>query len=176
MPMPIRSRSGSARVGMVEASTEPCRLVRVVLDAESIGFGTPDQKHERLTAIDDLLEANRFAIPGHDGGPYGLFLSIREARLVFDVRTEAGEPVVVHLLSLRPLRRLLEDYMLICDSYVAAIRSASPAQIEAIDMGRRGLHNEGAERLMERLQGKIDADFATMRRLFTLLFALHWRG
>lgn len=161
---------------MAEASGDPSRLVSVVLDAESIGFGSPDQKHERLTAIDDLIEANRFAVHGHAGGPYGLILSIREARLVFDIRTAAGEPVIVHLLSLRPLRRLFEDYMLVCESYVAAIRSASPAQIEAIDMGRRGLHNEGAERLMERLKGKIDADFATMRRLFTLLFALHWRG
>lgn len=174
--MPIPWRSASARAGMAETPSEPFRLVSVALDADSIGFGTPDQKHERLTAIDDLLEANSFAVPGHGGGPYGLVLSIREARLVLDIRTEAGEPVIVHLLSLRPFRRLLEDYMFVCDSYVAAIRSASPAQIEAIDMGRRGLHDEGAERLTERLQGKIDADFATMRRLFTLLFALHWRG
>ena len=161
---------------MAEALADPCRLARVQLDTSSIGYGTPDQAHERRTAIEDLLESNRFAVPGHAGGPYELTLSIQDAKLVFDIRTEAGDAVVVHLLSLRPLRAVLRDYLLVCDSYVAAIRTASPAQIEAIDMGRRGLHNEGAERLADRLQGKIEADFATMRRLFTLLAALHWKG
>ena len=127
-------------------------------------------------AIEDLLEANRFAVPGHAGGPYNLILSIQDAKLVLDIRTEAGDPVMVHLLSLRPLRSLLKDYLFVCDSYVAAIRTASPAQIEAIDMGRRGLHDEGAERLGERLRGKIETDFPTMPRLFTLITALHWRS
>ena len=161
---------------MADILAEQHRLARVALDASSIGHGTPDQAHERRTAIHDLLEANRFAVPGHAGGPYGLTLSIQDARLVLDICTEAGEPVLVHLLSLRSLRALLRDYLLICDSYVAAIRTASPAQIEAIDMGRRGLHDEGAERLAERLKGKIEADFGTMRRLFTLITALHWKG
>lgn len=152
------------------------RLAGVALDAASIGAGSPDQAHERRTAIQDLLEANRFVVPGHAGGPYHLILSVRDAKLVLDIRTEAGEPVMVHLLSLRPLRGLLKDYLLVCDTHFAAARTASPAQIEAIDMGRRGLHNEGAERLAARLAGKVETDFATMRRLFTLITALHWKG
>ncbi len=160
---------------MAETLAERQRLVELTLDTTSIGHGTPDQAHERRTAIEDLLEVNRFVVLGHAGSPYCLTLSIQDTNLVFDVRTEGGDPVAAHLLSLRPFRALLRDYLLICDSYVAAIRTASPAQIEAIDMGRRGLHNEGAERLAERLKGKIEADFSTMRRLFTLLVALHWK-
>lgn len=174
--MRIPWRSGSALTGMAELADTRNRLIHVSLDAESIGYGTPDQAHERRTAIEDLIEVNSFAVSGHCGGPYHLHLSIQEAKLMLDIRSEAGEPVIAHLLSLRPLRGLLRDYLMICDSYVAAIRSASPAQIEAIDMGRRGLHNEGAERLAERLRGKVETDFNTMRRLFTLLTALHWKG
>jgi uncharacterized protein (UPF0262 family) len=152
------------------------RLVAVTLDQASIGSGTPDQDHERRTAIYDLVEQNTFGLPNHPGGPFGLAIALRDAKLMLDIRSEAGEPIVVHFLSLKPLRSLFRDYLLLCDSYVAAIRTATPAQIEAIDMGRRGLHNEGAERLAERLKGKIEADFDTMRRLFTLLTALHWKG
>ena len=152
------------------------RLLSVTLDEASIGRGNPDQEHERAIAIYDIVEANSFALPGRDGGPYALRLALVEQRLCFDVRTAEDEPVVAHHLSLTPFRGVIRDYRLVCDSYYKAIRSASPAQIEAIDMGRRGLHDEAAELLRQRLDGKVSVDFDTARRLFTLLFALHWKG
>jgi uncharacterized protein (UPF0262 family) len=152
------------------------RLVAVTLDEGSIGRSTPDIEHERAVAIYDLIEQNMFAPVGHNGGPYALHLGITENRLNFDVRLADGTPVVAHLLSLTPLRRIVKDYFLICDSYYKAIRTATPSQIEAIDMGRRGLHNEGSELLMERLDGKIALDLDTARRLFTLVCVLHWKG
>jgi uncharacterized protein (UPF0262 family) len=152
------------------------RLVAVILDEASIGRGNPDQEHERAIAIYDIVEANSFGVPGHDGGPYALHLGMVEKRLCFDIRTSGGEQVVSHHLSLTPFRNVIRDYEMVCDSYYKAIRSASPAQIEAIDMGRRGLHNEAAELLMQRLNGKIAVDFDTARRIFTLIFALHWKG
>jgi len=152
------------------------RLVKVTLDEGSIGRSSPDIEHERAVAIYDLLEDNSFAPVDHDGGPYTLLLSIAENRLVFDIRLEDGSPVMAHLLSLTPLRRIVKDYFLICDSYYKAIRTSTPSQIEAIDMGRRGLHNEGSELLMERLKEKIAVDFDTARRLFTLICVLHWKG
>lgn len=152
------------------------RLVKVTLDENSIGRSSPDIEHERAVAIYDLLEDNSFAPADHDGGPYTLHLSITENRLVFDIRLEDGSPLMAHLLSLTPLRRIVKDYFLICDSYYKAIRTATPSQIEAIDMGRRGLHNEGSELLMERLKEKISVDFDTARRLFTLICVLHWKG
>ncbi|MEJ0075244.1 MAG: UPF0262 family protein [Alphaproteobacteria bacterium] len=152
------------------------RLVKVTLDEGSIGRSSPDIEHERAVAIYDLLEDNSFAPVEHDGGPYALHLSIAENRLVFDIRSEDGAPVMAHLFSLTPLRRIVKDYFLICDSYYRAIRTSTPSQIEAIDMGRRGLHNEGSELLMERLKEKIAVDFDTARRLFTLICVLHWKG
>ena len=152
------------------------RLVKITLDEGSIGRSGPDIEHERAVAIYDLLEDNAFAPVDHDGGPYALHLSITENRLVFDIRLEDGTPLMAHLLSLTPLRRIVKDYFLICDSYYKAIRTATPSQIEAIDMGRRGLHNEGSELLMERLKEKISVDFDTARRLFTLICVLHWKG
>jgi uncharacterized protein (UPF0262 family) len=152
------------------------RLVSVTLDEDSIGRGNPDQEHERAIAIYDIVEANSFAVPGHDGGPYALSIGLVEKKLCFDIRTSEGEPIVAHHLSLSPFRRVIRDYEMICDSYYRAIRSASPAQIEAIDMGRRGVHNEAAELLVQRLEGKIEVDFDTARRIFTLIFALHWKG
>jgi uncharacterized protein (UPF0262 family) len=152
------------------------RLVRVTLDEGSIGRSSPDIEHERAVAIYDLLEDNSFAPVDHDGGPYVLHLSIAENRLVFDIRSEDGAPVMAHLFSLTPLRRIVKDYFMICDSYYKAIRTSTPSQIEAIDMGRRGLHNEGSELLMERLKEKIAVDFDTARRLFTLICVLHWKG
>ncbi len=152
------------------------RLVDVVLD-ESIGRSTPDIEHERAVAIFDLVEENSFRPVGDEaGGPYRLLLAIAERRLVMAISREDGSPVVTHMLSLTPFRRVVKDYFLICESYFDAIRSSSPSQIEAIDMGRRGLHNEGSQTLMERLQGKIEIDFDTARRLFTLVCVLHWRG
>ncbi|HEX8665500.1 MAG TPA: UPF0262 family protein [Beijerinckiaceae bacterium] len=156
--------------------TDKRRLVAVTLDEASIGRGSPDQEHERAVAIYDIVEANSFALPGHDGGPYALRLALVENRLCFDVRDASGAPVIAHHLSLSPFRKVVKDYEMICDSYYKAIRTASPSQIEAIDMGRRGLHNEAAELLVERLAGKIDLDFDTARRIFTLIFALHWKG
>jgi len=152
------------------------RLVKVTLDEGSIGRSSQDIEHERAVAIYDLLEDNSFAPLDHDGGPYALHLSIAENRLVFDIRNEDGTPVMAHLFSLTPLRRIVKDYFLICDSYYKAIRTSTPSQIEAIDMGRRGLHNEGSELLMERLKEKIASDFDTARRLFTLIGVLHWKG
>ena len=152
------------------------RLVAVTLDEETIGRSNPDVEHERQVAIYDLLERNFFAPSGDDGGPYALHLSVTGNRLVFDVREENGKPVVAHLLSLTPLRRIVKDYYTICDSYYQAIRTATPDKIEAIDMGRRGVHNEGSRILMERLKGKIAVDVDTARRLFTLLCVLHWKG
>jgi len=152
------------------------RLVAVTLDEESIGRFGPDAEHERAVAIYDLIEQNTFAPTGHEGGPYRLQLSIAENRLVFDIRLEDNTPVVAHLLSLTPFRRIVKDYFLVCESYYRAIRSATPSQIEAIDMGRRALHNEGTDLLLGRLKEKLDLDFDTARRLFTLICVLHWKG
>ena len=152
------------------------RLVRITLDEGSIGRSSPDIEHERAVAIYDLIEDNSFAPADHDGGPYALHLSITENRLVFDIRQQDGTPLMAHLLSLTPFRKIVKDYFMICDSYYKAIRTATPTQIEAIDMGRRGLHNEGSELLQERLKEKIDVDFDTARRLFTLICVLHWKG
>ena len=160
---------------MASGQEDRKRLVAVTLDEDSIGRGNPDQEHERAIAIYDIVEANRFAVPNY-GGPYSLHLGLVEKKLCFDIRTTEGDPVVAHHLSLTPFRRVIRDYEMICESYYRAIRSASPAQIEAVDMGRRGLHNEAAELLMRRLDGKVEVDFDTARRIFTLIFALHWKG
>ncbi len=152
------------------------RLVSVTLDEASIGRSNPDVEHERTIAIYDLLEQNHFAPVGHGGGPYALHLSINDNRLVFDIRLEDGTPVVAHLFSLSPLRRIVKDYYMICDSYYQAIRTATPDKIEAIDMGRRGIHNDGSNILMEQLKDKVVVDHDTARRLFTLICVLHWKG
>ena len=152
------------------------RLVAITLDDASIGRSSPDIEHERAVAIYDMLEDNNFAPVGHEGGPFALHLSISENRLVFDIRRPDQTPVVAHLLSLTPMRRIVKDYFMICDSYYKAIRTATPSQIEAIDMGRRGLHDEGSNILMERLDGRVKVDFGTARRLFTLICVLHWKG
>jgi uncharacterized protein (UPF0262 family) len=152
------------------------RLVAVRLDEASIGRSGPDIEHERAVAIYDLLEENVFAPNDDDKGPYALHLSISDNRLVFDIRTAGGDAVMAHLLSLSPFRRIVKDYFLICDSYYDAIRTATPDRIEAIDMGRRGLHDEGSRILQERLRRKVRVDFDTARRLFTLICVLHWKG
>ncbi|MGB3271670.1 MAG: UPF0262 family protein [Xanthobacteraceae bacterium] len=152
------------------------RITAVILDEDSIGRTGPDIEHERAIAIYDLIEENLFAPEGADGGPYTLHIAITGSRLMFDIRRESGEPVVAHLLSLTPFRRIVKDYFMICDSYYEAIRTATPDRIEAIDMGRRGIHDEGSRTLMERLNGKVRVDFETARRLFTLISVLHWKG
>jgi uncharacterized protein (UPF0262 family) len=151
------------------------RLTDVELD-ESIGRSTPDVEHERAVAIFDLVEENSFEPIGHEGGPYRLKLSLVDKRLVIRITTEQGDEVATHILSLTPFRRVVKDYFMICESYYEAIRKGSLTQIEAIDMGRRGVHNEGSQTLMDRLNGKVKVDFATARRLFTLICVLHWRG
>ena len=161
---------------MASEAKEQRRLVAVTLDEASIGRGNPDQEHERAIAIYDILEENTFALPNYDGGPYALRISLIDKKLCFQVNTQDGAHLIYHHLSLTPFRKAIRDYELICDSYYQAIRSASPAQIEAIDMGRRGLHDEAANLLLERLEGKVQVDFDTARRLFTLIFALHWKG
>ncbi len=152
------------------------RLVAVTLDESSIGRSGPDIEHERAIAIYDLLEENRFRPVGHRGGPYALNLGISGSRLVFDIRETDGTPVIAHLLSLAPFRRIVKDYFVVCDSYYAAIRTSTPDRIEALDMGRRAVHDEGSRILMERLKRKVEIDFDTARRLFTLVTVLHWKG
>ena len=150
------------------------RLQKVELDEESLSAASRDQEQERQIAIFDLLEDNYFAPDGAEAGPYDLRMGLVENRLVLDITGPDYERR--HILSLSPFRSLVRDYFLICESYYQAIRNATPAQIEALDMGRRGLHNEASELLKSRLKGKIDTDLDTARRLFTLICALHWRG
>jgi uncharacterized protein (UPF0262 family) len=152
------------------------RLVAVTLDEDSIGRSSSDIEHERATAIYDLIEENSFAPVDHDEGPYALRIGIKENRLVLDIRRENNKPVIAHLLSLTPFKRIVKDYFMICDSYYAAIRTATPDKIEAIDMGRRGLHDEGSRILQDAIKRKVKVDFDTARRLFTLICVLHWKG
>jgi uncharacterized protein (UPF0262 family) len=146
----------------------------IVIDEVSLAPARPEQEHERKVAISDLLKDNYFEPQGGQGGPYQLRIGLVENRLDLEIHGPGVE--ARHLLSLTPFRRIVRDYMEICRSYNDAVRNASPAQIEAIDMGRRGLHNDGSEMLRERLTGKVKTDLATSRRLFTLICALHWRG
>ena len=155
---------------------EAARLIEVTLDDASIGRNNAEVEHEREVAIFDLLERNSFALENHAGGPYTLHLSLADNRLVFTVGDDKRAPIVHVMLSLSPFRRLVKDYFLMCESYYQAVKTAPPSRIEAIDMGRRGLHDEGSRLLMERLKGKVLIDIATARRLFTLICALHWKG
>jgi uncharacterized protein (UPF0262 family) len=162
-------------------STQPdiAKLIDIVLDERTIGRGNADIEHERAVAIFDLIEENYFWPVGHVEGDrfeYKLNLSLMEQRLAFEISDDAGDSIATHILSLTPFKRIVKDYFQICESYYDAIRSSTPSQIEAIDMARRGLHNEGSETLQERLDGKIAIDFQTARRLFTLICVLHWRG
>jgi len=152
------------------------RLIAVEIDPHSIAPGPAFIDEERATAIRDLIADNQFAPAGRPGDRFRLRLSVADRKLVLDVSDADGAPVVRHILSLTPLRRVIKDYFLVCDAYYTAVRNASRAQIEAIDVGRRGVHNEGADILRERLRGKIVVDPATARRLFTLVSALHWKG
>ena len=148
------------------------RIIDIVLDEESVARRAPEVEHERAVALFDLLEENDFALVGTPG-PYRLRIGVFEQRLVFDVRDADDNKLRDIVLSLTPFRKVVKDYFLICESYYAAIKKLSPSQIEALDMGRRGLHNEGSELLRERLDGKIEIDLDTARRLFTLICALH---
>jgi uncharacterized protein (UPF0262 family) len=152
------------------------RLANVLLDEAVLIRLSPDIEHERRIAIFDLLEDNYFEPIGAHGGPFHLHLVIEENRLVFDIRDTADGPLGKIILALGPFRRIIKDYFLICESYFEAIKTAPPSQIEAIDMGRRGLHNEGSDLLRERLKGKIELNHDTARRLFTLVCVLHLRA
>lgn len=157
------------------------RLIEVSLYETGLAPPTPEIEQERRVAIFDLIEENRFVLPGRDGrpapeGPYRLALAIRDRRLVFELSTEAGEKAGEFHLSLTPFNQVVKDYFQICGAYFDAVKRLPPAQIEAIDMGRRGIHNEGSRILMERLEGKVDTDMATARRLFTLICVLHFKG
>jgi uncharacterized protein (UPF0262 family) len=152
------------------------RLAAVTIDEASLGSSNDDVEHERRVAIYDLIQDNKFRPLGHDGGPYALALGISGSRLVFDIREADGTPIIAHMLSLAPFRRIVKDYFVVCDSYYAAIRTATPDRIEALDVGRRALHDEGSRIVIDRLKRKVDLDFDTARRLFTLITVLHWKG
>ena len=159
---------------MADDANKTHRLQTVELDEESLAASSRDQEQERQIAIFDLLEENSFHPDGAAAGPYDLKMGLIENRLVLDISGPEYERR--HILSLSPFRSLIKDYFLICESYYQAIRNSTPAQIEALDMGRRGLHNEASELLRTRLAGKVETDLDTARRLFTLICALHWRG
>lgn len=152
------------------------RLIEITLEEGSLAPASPNAEHERRIALFDLKESNSFTLVGADHGPYLLNLAIHEGRLAFDVLDEAGARVCLHHMPLSPVRKLVKDYAFLCESYHTAIRSAAPSQIEAIDMGRRGLHNEAAEVLQDSLREHILIDLETARRLFTLICALHVRA
>lgn len=159
-----------------QRNSRTARLIAIELDQTSIRRSRPNIDHEREVAIFDILDANTFALEGRDDGPYKLTLGIVEDRLALSVGNETVDILVTHVLSLSPLRRLIKDYFIVCDSYYDAIRSAPPSRIQSIDMGRRALHDEGSRILLERLKGKVTMDHDTARRLFTLVCALHWKG
>lgn len=157
------------------------RIIHIDIDDSALPPPTPEIEQERRVAVFDLLEDNSFVLPEREGrppvaGPYKLQLAIRERRLVFDLQTEAEEPAAEFHLSLGPFRQVVKDYYQICESYFDAVKKLPPSQIEAIDMARRGIHNEGARVLQERLEGKADLDIDTARRLFTLICVLHFGG
>lgn len=150
------------------------RLENVFIDEDSLAAASRDQEQERQTAIFDLTEQNYFQPEGAAGGPYDLTIALVENRLALHIVGPDYDHT--HLLSLSPFRTVIKDYFEICASYYEAIRGATPQKIETLDMGRRGLHNEGSSLLQARLAGKINTDLETARRLFTLICALHWRG
>lgn len=159
----------------------PNRICKIDIDDSGLPTPTPQVEQERQVAVFDLLEDNSFTLPEREGravpsGPYCLSLAIRERRLVIDIRLENGDQAAELHLSLGPFRQVVKDYYQICDSYFDAVKKLPPSQIEAIDMARRGIHNEGARILQERLEGKVEIDIDTARRLFTLICVLHFGG
>lgn len=155
------------------------RICHIEIDERGLARPTPEIEQERRVAVFDLLEDNSFTLPLREDrptvpGPYRLGLAIREGRLVFDLATEGGDKAAEFHLSLGPFRQVVKDYFQICESYFDAVKRLPPSQIEAIDMARRGIHNEGARVLQERLEGKAEVDRDTARRLFTLICVLHW--
>lgn len=161
---------------MDQPAQKASRLIEVVIDEAVPARRSADAEHERRVAIFDLIEDNHFVPNGGDEGPFVLRLSLVEGRLLFDIGNAEGQAVAKVTLSLQPFRSLLRDYSLICESYYQAIKNAPRSRIEAIDMGRRGIHNEGAELMIEKLEGQIELDLDTARRLFTLVFVMQMRG
>jgi uncharacterized protein (UPF0262 family) len=149
------------------------RIIDIALDERSVARRSPEVEHERAVALFDILEENQFILVGGEPGPYKLHIGVFENRLVFGVHDAHDRKLRDIVLSLTPFRKIVKDYFMVCGSYYAAIKKLGTAQIEALDMGRRGLHNEGSELLRERLAGKIELDLDTARRLFTLICALH---
>jgi uncharacterized protein (UPF0262 family) len=160
---------------MAVAKDGGCRLIAIELDEDGPPPARGFLEAERMTAIRDLIAENSFRPTGCLDRRLRLRIAIRDNRVILDIADADAVPLVRHILSLAPLTRVLRDYRQICDSYGAAAGAPSLRAIEAVDVGRRGLHNEGAETLRERLEGKVEMDFATARRLFTLLCALRWR-
>jgi uncharacterized protein (UPF0262 family) len=154
---------------------ETARIGSIILDGEALTRLSPALEADRAQAVKDLLEDNVFQVAGIPAGRHTLRLSIQEGRLVFDVRDAADTPLIAHALALGPFRRLVKDYQMLVDSHILAVEEGRESRIQAIDMGRRGLHDEGAQLLTERLNGKVRLDHATARRLFTLICVLHAR-
>lgn len=152
------------------------RLSEITLDPKSLGRVNANIEHEREVAIFDIIDGNSFAVEGLDAGPYTLVLGIAEDRLQMTIGTADNAELLQHSLPLTPLKRIMKDYFLVCESYYEAVRTAPPARIQAIDVNRRGLHDEGSTVLRDKLLTKIVVDNDTARRLFTLLCALHWKG
>jgi uncharacterized protein (UPF0262 family) len=157
-------------------ATRRQRIAQITLDERTVVRRNANIEHERAVAISDLLDDNSFAPASGAVGPFHVHLGIEENRLVLDVRDGKGQGLERVVLPLTPFRSIVKDYFLICESYYDAVRSASPSRIEAIDMGRRALHDEGSEQLRERLAERVRVDLGTARRLFTLLCVLHIRG
>lgn len=158
------------------AGNDKFRLIEVTLDDETLVSRSPEVEHERAVAVFDLLEENSFALTNGAEGPYRLRIGSHDNRLLFDIRDQDGDELLAMQLSLTPFRSVIRDYFTVCESYYEAIKTASPSRIEAIDMGRRGLHDEGAVVLQERLERRVKVDLDTARRLFTLICALRARG
>lgn len=152
------------------------RLVDITLDAKSLGRANANIEHEREVAIFDILDGNAFRVDGVDGGPYKLNLSLADDRLVLAISPSSETETIEQSIALTPLKRIVKDYFMICESYYEAVRTAPPARIQAIDVSRRGLHDEGSSLLKDKLLPKIVVDDDTARRLFTLVCSLHWKG
>ncbi len=158
------------------AAARTDRIIDITIDNKSLGRGNANIEHEREVAIFDILDGNSFAVEGEHAGPYKLHLSTAEDRLQMAIANENGEPVAQHVVPMTPLKRIMKDYFMVCETYYAAVRTAPPAKIQAIDVNRRALHDEGSSVLKDKLLPKITVDADTARRLFTLVCALHWKG
>src|SRR5262245_42728959 len=151
------------------------RIVSIHLEDAASLRQSSEAEQERAVANCDLIEENELAPAVEHAGPYHLILAVQDRKLVFDIRDTGDQELYKCILSMTPFRRIIKEYFDVCESYYAAIKTSSLSQIEAIDMGRRGLHNEGSEILRDRLAGKVEMDFGTARRLFTLICALHMK-